>query len=216
MLATLWDYSDTLFPLAVLLLLLPCKQMPGRQLLSAYLVFTILVMGYTNYLADKQTNNLPYYHLYSLGELLLLGPLLYGFGAANRRLRLSLLTGYVLFWLVNIIWLEPPKVFNSYSATLLSFVFSFLCFRYFLHLVQSDQILSFQKQPGFYLASGVLFYAIVTILVISSYKHKSWFSTDDLYMIWSIQQVANIIKYLFFSTAILCCYWQSRPAGSSS
>jgi hypothetical protein len=215
MLATLWAYSDTIFPLFVLLLLVLCKGCADKKLLTVYLVLTVLVMGYSNWLADKGINNMYLYHAYTLVEALLLVPLLHGYARTNKALLGAMLVGYPAFWLVNVLLLEPVTVFNSNSATVLALLLSFLCLRYFLYLVQTDDILYFQKLSSFWIVSGLLFYSMVSILVISSYKQKGWFSAADMHFNWMIQQAANIIKFLFFSTGILCSYWQTRQAGSS-
>lgn len=216
MLGMLWAYSDTLLPLFVLLLLMPSKNIGQKPLLLTYLLLTVMVMGYSNWLADRQLNNMYLYHGYTLAEALVLVPLLHGYAQTNKTLLMAIMIGYPFFWLINIWLLEPLSTFNSNSATVLAFLLSYLCLRYFLYLVKTDHILYFQKMPSFWIVSGLLFYSMVSILVISSYKHKGWFSEQDMHFNWMIQQVANIIKFLFFSTGILCSYWQPRQAGSSS
>ncbi len=216
MLATLWAYSDTLLPVLVLLLLLPCKSIDQKALLAGYLVLTVAVMGYSNWLADRGINNMYLYHGYTLAEAFLIVPLLHGYAHYNKVLLRAITITYLLFWLANLLFFEPLTIFNSNSATVLALILSFLCLRYFLFLVKSDHILYFQKLPSFWIVSGLLFYSMVSILVISSYKQKGWFSAEDMHFNWMIQQVANIIKFLFFTTGILCAYWQTQQAGSSS
>lgn len=215
MLSTLWAYSDTLFPLVVLLLLLPCKGCANKKLLVAYLLLTVAVMGYSNWLADRRMNNMYLYHGYSLAEALLLVPLLHGYARTNKMMLGIILAGYPAIWLINVLMIEPVTIFNSNSATVLALLISFLCLRYFLYLIKTDDILYFQKLTSFWIVSGLLFYSMVSILVISSYKQKGWFSAQDMHFNWMIQQAANIIKFLFFSIGILCSYWHPRQAGSS-
>lgn len=215
MLAAIWKYSDTLAPLVVLLLLLPCRQMDSKRILLTYLLATVVLMGYSNYLADRGRVNTHLYHGYTLLEAWLLVPLLMRQGKRNSRLMWALLLVFTLFWIADIAWLEALHEFNSYTATVLALLVSFCCFRYFLYLIKTDQILYFQQQPSFYIASGLLFYCMVSILVISNYKNDGSLRTEDLRLIWNITQTAGIIKYLLWAIGILCCYKQARRPGSS-
>src|SRR5688500_15594256 len=101
-----WNYSDTIFPFIVFILLLIFgKGVHGFALFSFYLFITFMLMGYTNYLADRGVNNMIFYHLYSLIEVILLLPLI----TLSRKKRLyPALWGivpYLVFWIINItIW----------------------------------------------------------------------------------------------------------------
>lgn len=212
-----WNYSDTLFPFLVLLLAVRFyKRIKRGRLLLLYLLATVLVMGYANYLADRGINNMYLYHVYSLIETVLLLPFIEGFFKPSSRLMWLMLAGYGFVWLVTIFLLEPLTVFNSYSASVSGFLISFFCFRYFLNLINENDILYFQKVPSFWIVSGLLFYAIASILVLSSYRYKDWFSASDIHLIWKIQQVANMIKFILLSIGLLCCTRHTYPRGSLS
>jgi hypothetical protein len=99
---------------------------------------------------------------------------------------------------------EPLDKFNSNSASLAAAVISAFCFYYFLSLVKRDEVLHFQKLSSFWIVSGLLFYCIASILVIGSYKYKEWFTDINTHITWKIQQVANIIKFVFISIGIIC------------
>lgn len=216
MLQAIWKYSDTVAPLVTLLLLVPCKRMACKRLLLAYLLATVVLMGYSNYLADRGRVNTHLYHGYTLLEAWLLVPLLMRQGKKQPKLMWTQLLVFTLFWLADVTWLETLYEFNSYTATVLALVVSFCCFRYFLHLIKTDQILYFQQLPSFYIASGLLFYYMVSILVISNYKEDGSLHTSDLRLIWNITQTASVIKYIFWVIGILCCYKQARRSGSLS
>ena len=213
-----WDYCDTVFPFLVLLLLLPrFRQVQGGLLMVLYLAVTVGLMGYSNYLADRTTNNMYLYHLYSLLEAVFLLLLLNKFSGMDRRVLWLTLSFYILFWIANVTLWESLLNFNSNTAAVLNLLTAFFCFRYFLLLIKTNEILYFQKLPSFWIVSGLLFYCIVSILVVSSYKYKDWFSEWDLHLNWRIQQVANIVKYLLISIGILCSSSrQISPVGSSS
>jgi hypothetical protein len=209
-----WNYSDTLFPLMVLMvLLIGRRRVEGRPLLLAYLVATVALMGFSNYLADRRINNMVLYHIYSLVEVGLLLPLLKQY-SGRAWLPYGLAgAGFLIFWLVNLIAWEPPQQFNSNSASLAALVIAGFSFLYYVMLVRNDQVLYFQKLHSFWIVSGLLFYSIASILVLGSYKYKSWFTDIDTHITWKIQQVANMIKFVLFTIGLLCNQKQNSRAG---
>lgn len=212
-----WMYSDTVAPFLVLLVLLPrYRQVPGGGLLLLYLLLSTLFAAYSNYLADHGQNNMYLYHLFSLLEAGLLLLLLTRYTKMDRRALVLTLSFYLLFWLVNVWLWEPLTMFPSNSGTVLNLITAFFCFRYFLSLIKTNDILYFQRLPSFWIVSGLLFYCIVAIFAVSSYKYKDWFTDLDLQLNWRIQLVANIIKYILITIGVLCSKRQTLPVGSSS
>jgi hypothetical protein len=212
-----WRYSDTVVPFLVLLVVWPrYRQMPGGGLLLFYLIAATLFAGYSNYLADQGINNMYLYHTFSLLEAVLLLLLLNRYAKMDRRALTLTLSFYALFWVVNVWLWEPLTMFNSNSATVFGLLTAFFCLRYFLMLVKNDEILYFQRLPSFWVVSGLLFYCIVAILALSSYKYHDWFSEWDLQVNWRIQLVANIIKYILILIGVLCSRRQTLQVGSSS
>jgi hypothetical protein len=212
-----WKYADTVAPLLVLLVLLPrYRQVPGGRLLLVYLLASTLFAGYSNYLADRGMNNMYLYHTFTLVEAVLLLLLLNQYSKMDRRALVLTLSFYGLFWVVNVLLWEPLTVFNSNSATVLSLITAFFCFRYFLSLINTNDILYFQRLPSFWIVSGLLFFCIVSVLALSSYKYKEWFSQWGLQMSWRITLMANIIKYILFTIGVLCSKRQTMQVGSSS
>jgi hypothetical protein len=212
-----WRYSDTVAPFLVLLVLLPrYRQLPGGGLLVLYLLTATLFAAYSNYLADRAINNMYLYHSFSLLEAVFMLLLLNRYAKMDGRALWITLIFYALFWVVNVAFWEPLTQFNSNSATVLNLLTAFFCFRYFLSLIKTNDILYFQRLPSFWVVSGLLFYCIVAILALSSYKYKDWFSEMDLKINWRIQLVANIIKYILITIGVLCSKRQTLQVGSSS
>ena len=212
-----WMYADTVAPLLVLLVLLPrYRQVPGGNLLMIYLLASTLFAGYTNYLADRGMNNMHAYHIFGLVEAVLVLLLLNRYSKMDSRALTLTLAFYAAFWLVNVLFWEDLTVFNSNSGTVLSLITAFFCFRYFMALIKTNDILYFQRLPSFWIVSGLLFFCIVAVLSLSSYKYKDWFSQWGLQMSWRIMLIANLIKYILFTIGILCSKRQTMQVGSSS
>ena len=211
-----WRYGDTVAPLLVLLVLIPrYRQVPGSSLLAPYLLCATLFAAYSNYLADRGINNMYLYHIFSLLEAAFMLLLLNRYTKMDRRVLWITLSFYVLFWVVNVTFWELTTEFNSNSATVFNLLTAFFCFRYFLSLIKTNEILYFQRLPSFWVVSGLLFYCIVAILALSSYKYKDWFTVWDLQLNWRFQLVASIIKYILITIGVLCSKRQTLQVGSS-
>jgi len=211
-----WNYSDTLFPLLALLFLLPGRKgWKGYYLLLTYLIITVILMGFSNLLADRRINNMYLYHSYTLIETGLLLPLISRLSGIRYKAAWITFFLFALFWVANLTFWESWRQFNSNTASLSALLVAAFSFIYFFTLIKTDRVLDFQKRPSFWIVSGLLFYSIASILVLGSYKYKEWFVDVNTHITWKIQQVANMIKFVLFLIGILCSYRQSSPDGSS-
>lgn len=212
----LWNYSDTLFPLLVLPLLLKKHLRPeGYRLLIAYLVCTVIIKGVSNLLADHFVNNMFLYHFYSLLELCLLLPMVKIYSRIAWKPVVWTIALFAIFCVVDVLIWESLNQFNSNSASIAALLVTGYCLLYFLKLIKDDRVMNFQIQPSFWIVSGFLFYSIASILVLGSYKYTNWFSDSDSHVIWRIEQTANIIKFVLIATGVLCSYRLTSRDGSS-
>ncbi|HEY8388518.1 MAG TPA: hypothetical protein VIK74_07930 [Parasegetibacter sp.] len=210
-----FNYSDTLFPLLVLLILIPNIKKLGRAgiWLTIYLVLTVVILGYSNILADRVINNSFLYHSYSIVEIATVIPLLALFMNRVKVKDYAVISLFVIYSIVNIFLWESLMEFNSNSSSIAALIIIVYSFGYFLHLANTDAILRFQTLPSFWIVSGFLFYCVVTVLVTASYKYSDWFSSQNI--TWKIQQVANIIRFVLISIGILCSRRQTYRDGLS-
>jgi hypothetical protein len=216
MLNFFWNYSDTLFPFLVLLMLIIIRpKLKGGVWLWGYVIITVLLMEFSNYLADRGIHNMYLYHIDSLVEVGLLLPYISVVSFHSLKLPRYVFLGFLVCWLMNIFILEPFTQFNSNTASLAALLVAGFSFRYYFALSNRDEILHFQRLPSFWIVSGLLFYSVVTVLILGSYKYKQWFSDINTHVLWKIQQVANIIKFIFVSIGIICSYRQTSRDGLS-
>lgn len=211
----LFIYSDTLLPFFVLLLqIFSSRKLPnGDFLLRLYLLLTTIIMGFSNYLADRAIRNYYLYHLYSLFEVILLIQLITRFTLSDKKSGFVAIGLYALFWLINIRYLEPLSDFNSISSTVAALFISFFCFRYFLLISRKEAFLYFKKIPSFWIVSGILFYCIASVFVSGTYRFVPELENINSHTIWIFQQNLNIIKFILISIGILCCYRPTSPHG---
>jgi len=206
----LLKYSDTIFPFLCFCFFLGMKQKVWQQkMLLLYFIVTTFLMGWTNYLADRSINNSFIYHGYTLFEVLLVVPLIGSYNPNSKQLVTASIYFYSLFWLINILCLEPHDTFNSNSAGIGSLLILFFCLRYFLLIIKTERLLHFQKLPSLWVTFGFLFYSATSILMLSSYKFLHNYLDIGIVEVWKIIEILNIIKFTVFIIAGLCFYRQT-------
>jgi hypothetical protein len=213
----LWNYSDTIMPMVCILVMLPVLKLVRRAdfaILFTYLVFTVLIKGYSNYLADKGYNNLYLYHAYTLLEVILIIPYLSLLNKGLERITWITTGLYIGYFILDVVFWEALAVFNSYSSSVASLLIAFFCFRYLKELASNDQVMYFQRMPSFWIVSGFLFLSVTGILVLATYKSPMLFDEEIRTKVWYMQQAADVIKYILISIGIICCYRPLSRAGS--
>jgi len=172
-----------------------------------YFIFNIVAYATSNILLVKGIHNMPIYHIGSLGDLLLISYyILSKTGKQNwQRTFFIINIAYTLFFIINIIFWENLSVFNSNSSVVASLITLCLCMYYLLNLSKSDEILYFQRLPLFWIASGLLIYSAVSMLVLMSYKYfvsMSMFKEGN--HLWYVLDGAIIVKFALISIGLLC------------
>src|SRR6266542_1684725 len=178
-----------------------------------YSIFCFILFGITNVLVLKKINNLAFYHFFSLGELMIVSHyVLKLILKKSFSLLWFLICGfYFVFWICNIIFLEPLNSFNTTSAVITNLLILFLCMYYLLSLSKEEEILYFQKLPSFWIVSAFLIYSALSLLIFISY---AYFINSNMNkegsQIWAIISIATIIKFVLISVGLLC--YKRRPS----
>lgn len=206
---TVLIYADFYMPVITLIIcLFLWKDVAKNEpVIFLYCLVNTVLFSIADTLAHRHTNNMLFYHFDSLIELWLVSFFILrkitgkSFSTAFWAINLV----YTFFFIVNVLFLEPLKVFNSNSAGLSSLIILFLSMYYLLALSKSDDILNFQRLPSFWIISGFLIYNAVSILVLLSYKYFLYIHLPkDGDNLWGVLSVAIIVKFALISTGVLC------------
>lgn len=209
MINIIFGYSDTYMPfLALIAFFIVRKDLekPAR-IFIIYLFVNIVLFGISNIMADVyRANNLFLYHFYYLFELLFIGYYITRYLIKSFAPLYYIIAGsYVVFWLLDVILWEPLDAYSSYAAGLEKIIILLLCMYYILMLSKSDDILNFQKLPGFWIASAFLVSSAIGILSVIAYKY---YVESNLHnpgiSAWIIESIGTIIKFTFIIVAFLC------------
>ena len=202
-------YGDTYMPLITLIVFLIVKKNIRKEeqcfiyfLVADLLLFSIInILPYTGF-----NNNLFLYHFYYVFELVFVTyyitkQLLNMF----KPLFYIVTGGYILFWLVDVFMWESLNVFSSYAAALQKITILFLCMYYMLTLAKTEDTISFQKLPGFWIASGFLISSAMGIFSAVAYKY---YVLNNLISLaanaWMFESIGTILKFTFIITGFLC------------
>ncbi|MEP6846770.1 MAG: hypothetical protein ABI861_12235 [Panacibacter sp.] len=177
-----------------------------EYILIVYVAMSFVVFLITNLMADRGINNMFFYHFFSLFEIVILG---YYFlkSLLNKPLTLYwfILCGYSIFWLINIFVFENLQLFNSNSSVVSNLIILLLAMYYLFEVSQSEDVLYFQKMPGFWIASAFLVSCALSIFGFVAYKYFQINNyTDDGNRIWMVPLFAIIFRFAFITIGLLC------------
>jgi hypothetical protein len=212
------NYSDTLMPLLTFIIsLFIIRKMDKKEnILLIYVAASFVVFLITNVMADNGINNMFLYHLFSLFEIIILG---YYFLKSLLKKQLTLywfiLGGYFIFWVINIIAFENLKLFNSNSSVVSNLIVLLLAMYYLFEVSKSEDVLYFQKLPGFWIASAFLVSCALSIFGFVAYKYFQVNNYKDYgNRIWLVPLFAIIFRFIFISIGLLC-YRHRRSLSST-
>lgn len=205
MIKRLLQLSDTFMPLLALLAYAPViRKIQGRdRIIPLYLLITFLIMFLSNVMADRYINNSYLYHAYSLIELVFFSIYIRKLTGDSSSLIRFILPLYVLIWITNLLFFESYLKFNSNSSGIAYLMLIIYSLNYFLFLSRSEEIMTFQKSPAFWIVSGFLFYSVLNVLIATIYKYTFELSPSDKNLVFNFSYVSNIIKFILIIIGVL-------------
>lgn len=180
----------------------------GLKVLSIH-VFIACTVEISSYLLMKMgRNNLPLLHFYTLSEFLLLY-IFYDYFFSNtfpKWLLRGIAGSFVLFTLINSIFIQSIYTFNNYARgleALLLIIFALLCF-YKIYLPAS--VTGAKHHSVVWINSGVLLYfsGAFTLFILSNYILPLGRVLNT--QIWAVHSFLSILLYVFISIGL----WRSR------
>ncbi|MFA0964079.1 hypothetical protein AB9P05_19885 [Roseivirga sp. BDSF3-8] len=175
---------------------------PVQRLIFLLIVITALVEIASRILWVYKINNLPLFHFFALAEFYLL--------CRVYRRALSGLppiyfdTATALFFLFALwnMWYQGLKAFNSHALTLSAVFFILLSILYFYQLLKKVEYERLEKNPMFWINSGVLVY-FASSLVLFHLSNR--LLTEAQYangLAWGVHAIFNVFHYLSFTIAL--------------
>lgn len=203
-------YADTygpVIPLISIFFVFRFRQVPRViVILSWYLLFSMVLFGISNYLADRNMNNMFLYHIFSIVELAFVC-FIFREIIQSKKVRKAipyLLALFVLLFILNSIFLEGMDSWNSNSSSIEFLIIICFSLIYYFELANSDDILSFSTNPFFWIVSGFFVYCASCTVVFAFYKLNALESGKFALNYWMFQIIMYLVKNILFAKGILC------------
>lgn len=208
-------YLDIVIPVLSLLAVLVLLSLKKATLvktdiaLLTFFILQIVLNSLANYLQDNQVNNHWLYHTNALLTQLLFSGCFYLLFQTRKHKMVALIgfTSFVLFFILNILFLQPLSTFPSYSyafGSLLLVVYGLLCFQSWFEMMPATNILSLKE---FWAVAGILLYFGSGFFIFITYHYLSIVSSKDVGILWKFHNIFLALGCLVFLRAFTCKKW---------
>lgn len=182
------------------------RQMDHTQRL---LVLTILASLITeiiaNYLWFQGRNNITFYNIYAFVNFIILIEI-YRYNSTNlRKTGLRYLQLFIILSaVINASFFQSLKVFNSNIITPGAFVMVVLALNYFFKLLKEIRYQKLEKNPLFWINTGVLLYFSGTLILflLSGIFDDKELAQEIALAAWGLNSSFNIILNILYTAAI--------------
>lgn len=110
-------------------------------------------------------------------------------------------TSFLLFVIVDMIWISGIEQFNSYSTAIEGLVLILFSLIFFYKTLQDLKIKHLEREPLFWISTGVLLYfsSSLFIFLFTNYVNSS---NRALFIIWGIHGIFSILLNISYSIAL--------------
>lgn len=194
----LTDASSLSIAIPLIVGLILFKRLNRSQRLLLGLVITSSITEIlANLLISLKSSNLPVYNTYTLVNLNLIFCIyLSKFNKGSRHY----LTGYLifcnLFAIVNVLFFQPITSYNSNLLVLVSITFLLLALNYFYRLLKEVKYQRLERNPLFWLSSGIVLYYSGTLVLFFLSNQISQADPGSQQLIlasWGLNSIFNLI-----------------------
>jgi len=131
----------------------------------------------------------------------------------SRKILLKFLYAFfVVFYAINLFFIQSPQIFNTNSNVISSLILIGLSISFFYRLLNELSIFHVHRLPMLWLSFATLIYYSGTLFLflISNYLFQS--TDESNIMMWILHNLLNITKNILFAIAL----WQSYRTVRSS
>lgn len=113
--------------------------------------------------------------------------------------------GFAVIFIVNYLFIQGPRVFNSYSNTIACYILMFFSIRYLYILLRDLPEENVIRIPLFWIAIGVLTYYSGNLVLFVVNNYLTLGVNGSHASMWILHNLLNFTKNIFFTIAI----WQN-------
>ena len=201
--------------LVICLLLYKTLKSSNLKYFLPFLVLTIIVELLGHWLMGKGIRNYLMFNLFTSTEFIFYTFLFYknfkltGF----KKVALFFIPFYITCVTINLIFIQGPNNFHTYTFLLGSFFIVTFCCLYFYESVLPDYLdNALTKQPFFWVCTGLLLFYLGSVIINALFEYLRSFDMQEegkrIYGI--INQSLNVVLYSAFIFAFLLCQRNSK------
>jgi len=147
-------------------------------------------------------NNWPLIHLFIVIMLVFFGRVYYqSFYIPGLKKTTAALCVLAFIAIIYGIFRDGLMFFPSFANSFLSVVFTLLSLFYFYQLLNAREFVHIEKQPMFWINSGVLIYFGINIFLFMLFDKFVKHAEDD---VWIIHDLTNVVSNILYSIGFLC------------
>lgn len=202
----IWVYLDMYAPLITVLLALlnfvirRIKPVFIDFILLTFLIQQIILNRWANYFQEINVNNHWLYHVNCvLTQVLFTIYFLKIFKSKkNKKLLLITFSSFMIFAILNTLFIQPYNTFNSYSYAIGSLFIVSYCLLYFRNLIDklpSNNLLSLKE---FWAGAGILIYFGSCFFIFLSYHYLSIVSQKNVGVLWMVHNIFLTLGCILF------------------
>lgn len=176
------------------------------NILPFFLLLTLAVELIGELMQGPGHNNLLLYNLYTIIEFYFY---LWFFKTVIRGGQIQnaihiLLYLVPIICLINIFFMQGPKVFHTYTYSLSCLIMVGLGITYFYKLFNIPGKLNIYREPSFWISIGIIFYFISSVSVIGVINYIATLPQATSNLLQKIFLMVNAFFYLLLIIAFLC------------
>lgn len=151
------------------------------------------------YLKIAYSNNMPWFHTYTLLEGIFVFGFLYSI-SAYKKLVLSIALLVCSTIVLYTLFLANIFEFNTTSRIIQSLAIMFICITYFYQILEEEEVVFIYESASFWVVVALLVYYCGSFFSFILYQKMVKGGSGG---IWIIHNIANLLKYLICTFSIL-------------
>lgn len=128
----------------------------------------------------------------------------------------SFFIGFMIFYLVNLLFLQNIFEFNTNSNVAASLILIFLTLLFFYNLLNELPIVHIHKLPMLWISFATLVYYAGTLFLFLANNYLTRMAAPSHKLMWILHNLLNITKNLLFAIALWQSYRKTKSSTSSS
>lgn len=132
----------------------------------------------------------------------------------KNTVAILIIAPFLIFSLVNLIFIQGPQSFNSYTSSLASVCFILMSLTYFYVLIQQLPTESITKLPMFWVNAAILIYYSGTFFLYLSADYLINVLNNDLVTFWMFHHFFGLLfnSFLWYALLLIRAEHRAKPS----